>query len=195
MIEFEPEGHIYRLDGREVPSVTQILEPYTGLEFIDKELLRRAAEFGTHVHDACHLFNMDELDRDSLDPVLMPYVNAWERFLDESGAVVVLSEHRVASRKYGYAGTLDAIVHWGKSLRLIDLKTGTAVPKTVGPQTFAYSQAHSETSGERVYLRHCIHLKGDGTYSNHKLPDPRDWSIFQSALVLHNWYHHERKVA
>lgn len=193
MIEFEPESHIYRVDGAVVPSVTQILDPYTGLEFVDRETLQRAAEFGSHVHEACHLFNMDELDRDALDADLAPYVDAWERFLDESGAVVLLSEHRVASRKYGYAGTLDSVVHWGKTKRLVDIKTGAAVPRTVGPQTFAYTQALSE-EGESVSQRHCIHLKGDGTYSNHKLNDPRDWSIFQSALNLHNWYH-KRKAA
>lgn len=193
MIEFEPEGHVYRVDGSVTPSVTQILDPYTSLEFVDRETLRRAAEFGSHVHAACHLFNMDELDRAALDPALEPYIAGWERFLDESGAVVVLSEHRVASRKYGYAGTFDSLVHWGKSRRLIDIKSGTVVPKTVGPQLAAYAEAYAEESGVKVRDRYCIHLPGEGKYNSHKLTDPRDWSIFQSALNLHNW--HTRKAA
>ncbi|KKM90666.1 hypothetical protein LCGC14_1236460, partial [marine sediment metagenome] len=122
-LEFHPEGHRYLLDGQEVPSVTQVLEPYTGLEYVDRELLRRAAEFGTHVHEACHLFNIDSLDRLTLDPALAPYVSAWEQFLDDTGAVVLQSEHRVASRKFKYAGTLDTTVFWGKSKRLIDIKS------------------------------------------------------------------------
>ena len=188
MIEFEPISHTYTVDGRVLPSVTQVLEPYTGLEFVNRELLKRAAEFGSNVHQACHLYNMDDLDRDSLDPALVPYVDAWEKFLDDTGAVVILSEHRVASRKHGYAGTFDTLVHWGKSQRKIDIKSGTVLPRTVGPQTAAYVEAYAEETGVKIRDRYCLHLKGDGTYSSHKLTDPRDWDIFKAALMLCNWH-------
>jgi len=188
-LEFHSEGHRYLLDGQEVPSVTQVLEPYTGLEYVDRELLRRAAEFGTHVHEACHLFNIDSLDRLTLDPALAPYISAWEQFLDDTGAVVLESEHRVASRKFKYAGTLDTTVFWGKSKRLIDIKSTVGLPRTVGPQTAAYAEAYHEDTGERIRDRYCVQLKPDGTYSLQKLSDPNDWNIFQSALNLHRWYY------
>ena len=187
-LEFQSEGHRYLLDGMEVPSVTGILEPYTGLEYVDRELLRRAAEFGTHVHEACHLFNLDMLNSDALDPALAPYVTAWAQFLEDTGAVVLQSEFRVASEQLGYAGTLDTIVFWGKSNRLIDIKSTAGVPRTTGPQTAAYTQAYREQTGESIRDRYCAHLKPDGKYDLHKLSDPRDWDIFKAALMLCKWH-------
>lgn len=192
-IEFEPDGHVYRLDGRVLPSVTQILEPYTGLEFVDKELLRRAAEFGSHVHEACHLHDTGQLDEASLDPALVPYLDGWKQFLEDSGAVVILSEHRVASRKHGYAGTFDKLMFWGKSRRMVDVKSGTVLPRTVGPQVAAYCEAYDEGTRERIRDRYCIHLPGAGKYKSHKLTDARDWNYFKAALVLHQWFYAKRQ--
>lgn len=187
VIEFEPEGHIYRVDGRVFPSVTQVLEPYTGLEFVDRETLRRAAEFGNHVHQAVHLYNVGELDEQSLDPALVPYLDGWKLFLYESGATVILSEHRVASRRYQFAGTLDDLLFWGNSKRLIDVKSGSVVPKTTGPQLAAYGRAYFEETGERIRYRRCVHLPGEGKYKVIPLNNPRDWPIFQCALTIHKW--------
>lgn len=188
-LTFDSATHTYRLNGARLPSVTQILSPYSSLEFVDRDLLERAAAFGTHVHEACHLFSQDALDRESLDSELAPYVDAWAAFLEDTGAVVLLSEQRVVSEQYGYAGTLDAIVWWGKSKRLIDIKSSTGVPKTVGPQTAGYAQAYREQTGEPIRDRYCVQLKPDGTYRSHKLSDPADWSIFLSALNLNRWFY------
>ena len=187
-LQFNPDGHQYLLNNRPVPSVTQVLEPYTGLEYVDRELLRRAAEFGTHVHEACHLFNLDMLNSDALDPALAPYVTAWAQFLEDTGAVVLQSEFRVASEQFCYAGTLDTVVFWGKSNRLIDIKSTAGVPRTTGPQTAAYTQAYREQTGESIRDRYCAHLKPDGKYDLHKLSDPRDWDIFKAALMLCKWH-------
>jgi hypothetical protein len=187
MLTFEPREHRYFLDGKEFPSVTTILKPYSGLEHVDRDLLERAAEFGTHVHEACHLFNMGALEWASLDEPLVPYVRAWESFLEDTGAVVLLSEHRVVSERNGFAGTLDTVVFWGKSNRLIDIKSAASTPKTVGMQLAAYAEAHAEMTGERIRDRHCVRLASDGRYASTKHADPSDWSRFKAALILHKW--------
>jgi hypothetical protein len=189
VIEFDEPSHRYTVDGREFPSVTGILEPYTGLSYVDRELLHKAAEFGNHVHLACHLHDRGELDEATLDQALVPYLDGWKRFLDDSGAIVILSEYRVASRKHGFAGTFDKLLFWGKSERLADIKSGSVLPKTVGPQTAGYVEGYAEETGQRIRDRYCIHLPGDGKYKSHKLTDARDWSIFKSCLNVHNWYH------
>ena len=191
-LNFDSGAHTYELNGVHVPSVTQVLSPYTGLEFVDPDVLQRAAQFGNHVHDACHLFNIDELDWMTLDDALTPYVRAWADFLEDSGAVVIKSEHRVYSERHKFAGTLDVLVDWKRRTRLIDLKSTASVPKTVGPQTAAYAEAHTEMTGQYVSDRYCLHLKPDGKYKAHKLDDRRDWTIFQSCLNVYNWYYNKR---
>lgn len=186
-LTFEPDAHRYRLHGVELPSVTQVLSPYSGLEFVDPVVLRAAADFGNHVHAAVHLHNEERLDWSALDPALMPYVQAWQRFLDDTGAVVLRSEQRVVSARFGYAGTLDTLLAWGPRDVLTDVKSTSGVPRTVGPQTAAYAEAWREMTGRRVRDRYCVHLKPDARYALHKLDNPRDWSVFQAALTIHQW--------
>ena len=186
---FEPGEHVYHYRGVKTPGVTTVLQPWNGLEHVNPEILAAAAQFGTHVHDACDLFNRGELDAEDLrerSPMVWEHVQGWKRFLDESGAVVIESELRVVSPKHGYAGTLDSICALKKTNRIYDIKTGAAVPKTVGPQIAAYNQAYREMTGSRLMKRYCVHLKSNA-YTVHPLTNPSDWDIFAAALTLHRW--------
>lgn len=182
-IEFDADSHTYWVNGAVWPSVTQILAPLQDFSMVDPAVLERAAEFGSHVHEACHLDNMGALDYDALDPALRPYVDAWRKFIADSGAVVISSECRIAHPKLRYAGTLDTAAVIRKKTTLIDIKSGTTVPRIVGPQTAAYAAAYD---GPRIKDRLCVHLDG-GDYKVIPLRDGRDLSIFQSALNLHHW--------
>lgn len=186
-LHFDAEFHEYRVGGQRWPSVTDVLQPLQELDGIPRATLEAARVFGDHVHRACHLFNVGQLDEGALDPHLVPYLNAWRKLLNETGATVVASERRVVHRKLRYAGTLDAAVTMRKKRYLVDIKATATVPRTVGPQTAAYREAYAQ---ERLLLqpkRFCAHLRADGTYRLVELNDPRDWSIFLSALNLWNW--------
>jgi hypothetical protein len=186
LIEFDQEQHRYTVAGELWPSVTQVLDPLLELDGIPKAVLKAAAHFGTHVHLACDLFDKGVLDEPALDPHLAPYLAAWKIFLRDTGAKVSASEVRVGHPKLKYAGTLDKDLAWikrGRSRRVqLDIKSGE-VPRTVGPQTAAYAEAHPFKFDERYVLA----LKPDATYRLTKLADPTDWSIFLSALNLHRW--------
>jgi hypothetical protein len=188
-LTFEPETHTYKYQGRKVPSVTQILEPYSGMEFVDQDLKEITGEFGNHVHQACHLFNLGMLDRESLTESVEAYLQGWENFLNDSGQAVVYTEVQVYSPSMGYAGTLDQICTDGNGNDLYDIKTGSSVPKTVGPQTEAYRQAWQEMTGQRLKKRYCVHLdpRFKRKYNLVPLNDPRDWERFKAALIIHNW--------
>ncbi len=69
-IEFQAEDHTYRHlpSLRQVPSVTTILKVMGTYRDIDPETLSYAAMRGTHVHQACELYDMDDLDIERLDP-------------------------------------------------------------------------------------------------------------------------------
>lgn len=206
-LTFEAEGHVYRYKGRVVPSVTQALEQLEVGSFVAaiKEAMRgaprevqnsaiaeaverwrAAAEFGTHVHAACHLHNLDELDEESLDPSLVPYLNSYKRFLGETGFVVTASEVLVYHELMRYAGQLDFQGHWRNASWLVDIKSGV-VPSTVGAQTAAYLNALP--APDRPKKRACLQLSEAG-YRWFEQKELSDFSLFTSAL---NCYRHIQK--
>lgn len=188
-LAFNAADHTYHFDGVRVPGVTQVLEPLQFLDGIPWETLKAAGDLGQHVHQATDLFDRGELDWNTLDTNLVPYVSAWAKLLEETGAVVISSEQRVYHSKLKYAGMLDGrVLMPGQSLPcVLDRKTSAIVHATVGPQTAAYREAAHAMGLPVSSTRYCAHLRRDGTYRLIKLTDPADFSMFISALNIHNW--------
>jgi len=189
LLDFEPEAHRYRLDGREVPSVTQVLGALNDFSRIPPDVLETARLRGDYVDEACSLIDAGTLDWSSVDPEHVDYVAGYHHWLEDSGAVIVASQLRVASQTLHYAGTLDILAHIKDGLCLIDRKASHVPPPTVGPQTAGYLQAAKETFGHRIRRRYCLHLHPSHPrgYRMTALTDPADWSVFVSALNLYNW--------
>lgn len=190
MIEFDADTHTYKLDGMIVPSVTQVLAPLNDFTRVDPDVLKRAQDFGTAVHLATELFDRDDLDEDSLDEALRPYLSAWKKFHADTQFEISEIEHRVASRSYRYAGTIDRVGFIGNLLSIVDIKTGTAFPASVGPQTAAYESAFKECANiprNKRIRRLCVQLKGDGTYKSKPLDNALDLPAFMACLTVHNW--------
>lgn len=187
-LQLTHKDHSWTYYGRRAPSVTQALARYNDLNFVDPRVLEASSEFGRHVHLGVHLYNMGTLNYATLDGYLVPYIRGWEKFLDDAGATVLHSETRIYSKRLNYAGIVDTICCFNdrETDALVDVKTGTSVPKTVGPQTAGYAHAYKEMNGGRLLRRYCVHLKQDH-YSLHRLNDPQDWDIFKAALLLHQW--------
>ena len=182
---FEAESHTYRLGSQRLPSVTEILSPVIDYSMVPPDVLAAAAEFGTHVHLATHLADTGELDPVTLDAALVPYVRAWARYVDDSGAVVLQSEVPFVHRQLGYAGTPDRIVSVRGKRVIVDIKSTATLPPSVGPQTSAYAAADAHMRGtKRQAARLSVHLRPDGTYRAVPLNDPSDWSTFLSCLNI-----------
>lgn len=187
-LEFDPLAHAYSVGGRKVPSVTSVLGILDSFDAIPPDILQAAAQFGTHVHKACDLYNKNELDLETLDPALLPYLNGWIAFLFNTGARVLESERRVYHKKLNYAGCLDAIVAWHEIPDLIDIKTGTAVPRSARIQTAAYRAAYMEETGVKLSrVRYVVQLVGAGAYKLYRYADPADYNVFLSALNIANF--------
>src|SRR5215471_902905 len=88
--------HTYICEGRIVPSVTQVLNA-CGLvcyEGIPQAILDHKADIGRAAHAACHYLDEGELEWESLDPEVEPYVRAWQKFRGEAPFRHELVEHR-----------------------------------------------------------------------------------------------------
>lgn len=185
-LEFDSAAHIYRLDGRVVPSVTQVLSPLENFERVPWDVLEAARVFGQHVHEAMALLVRDELDWGSLDPSLVPYILGGKRFLDESGITVIASEQRVSCKKLRVAGTLDLVGHWRNTEVLVDFKATAAMPRSVGAQTAAYDRLYTSQYGGKPRKRYGVQLKLND-YRVTPLTESTDWHTFVSCLNIWNY--------
>lgn len=188
-LRFDPVPHAYTLNGHKVPSVSAVLQPLLNFDGIPLEVLEAARLRGQHVHEACHLHTVGGLVWDSMEDDVAAYVRGYLKFQAEAGFVTIASEVRVASLKYGFAGTLDLYGILKRGEAMVDMKSTAALPRTVGPQTAAYKQALEETTGQKSKRRYCLHLKPE-TYKLVEVtegPGLQDWTVFLSALNIYRW--------
>jgi hypothetical protein len=188
-LEFDAPTHTYKLKGRQVPGVSTVLQPLLKLDDIPEHVLEHAKLRGQAVHEACHAHNLGGLYMDDLEEEVASRVRGYLMFHAEAGFISLASEIRVASPKYGYAGTLDLYGILKRGEAMVDLKSTAAIPRTAGPQTAAYKQALEETTGQKSKRRYVLHLKPDA-YKLVEISDGagvQDFTVFLSALNIHKW--------
>ncbi len=183
MLTFNRERHEYRWNGQIVPSVTQVLDPFSDYSMIPVATLERKKQIGVAVHLAIELDILGELDESTIHPAWSGYFDGWRKFRMHSGFIAELSEQFVYSEKYRFAGTLDLVGELPTGPALIDAKTTTVLMPTVGPQTAAYAEGIKRPRINRYALQ----LSPDGKYNLAPCRDKSDWATFQAALTLWYW--------
>ena len=183
--EFDPVAHRYTLDGRVLPSVTQILRGLDDFSNVPARVLEKARDRGNRVHAACNLAVLGALDENTVDYEVRPYLDQFRKFLRESRFAPTLSEFRVYDDKLWYAGTLDLFGDLPGQVDVqIDIKSG-AVPRSAGPQTAAYAHALHARTGIKTRKRYVLDLKPT-KYSLPPLTDPNDMAVFKGELRKFN---------
>ena len=181
-INFKDDTHQYFVGGIEYPSVTRVIST-AGLygpaaAYFNEESRNR----GSLVHEKIESYLSGELDEETLDPVIVPYLDAWKKFQAEAHYVSDSCEERLASDVYHFAGTIDHIGHLNGHFSIIDVKTGVPVPAT-GIQLAGYEILLSVRGARRFAL----HLQDDGKYRLIEYKDRNDRPLFISLLALWNW--------
>lgn len=126
-LKFEETGHVYTLGDRVLPSITQIMQAMrVGHDYSHTDPIH--ALRGRAVHKAVELVDKSDLDVDSIDPVVRPYLEAYLKFKDDTGFRPIYNELRLYSAQDGYAGTLDKIGVFPKiGLGIIEIKASESV--------------------------------------------------------------------
>lgn len=186
MLQFTPETHQYTWNGKPVPSVTQILQVMGKYHDWNPDASEAARELGKAVHLATELYDNDDLDEESLDPQIRPYLDAWIKFKRDSGIVILANEQILYHPKYAYAGTLDRVGMLKKDRALVDIKTGLLYP-TYGPQLSAYKNAWEIKTGMKINSRLAVQLRESGDYRLTPYVSPNDWPAFLACLSIHNF--------
>ncbi len=161
MLTFDAAAHRYSLDGKVLPSVTQVLEDvgiidYSGIPWDTRQM---ALTRGSNVHLATQLDDEGDLDEESAGD-LMGYVQAWRAArahlkLDRFDHI----ERRMAHTQFLFAGTTDREV----GNVIVDLKTNEA-PWWVRIQLAAYQCLAEHNGAESVTRRIAVELHPDCTF-------------------------------
>jgi hypothetical protein len=187
-LTFDPEKHLYRLDGALLAHVTGILQDLGDWESAPAASLLLKGQIGEAVHRAIELDLRGELDEDSLDSQIAGYFQAWKRFQREKPFEAYLTECQVVSAKFRYAGTLDIAGDMAGVDALIDIKTGNRLQPTDALQTAAYLCAAAEMAYLRASAkRFSLKLSADGAYRLEPHTGRNDLPVFLSCLSRHNW--------
>lgn len=193
-LTFDHASHRYALDDHPLPGVTEIIKAANLVDYSHSDQL--AIERGNAVHAACHYLEEGDLDRSSLDPRIVGYVSAYERFTRECVAGSLISEALLAHKTLRYAGTLDRIcwLHDG-GMVIPDWKTGGENP-AFEIQLAAYRMLIEDNIGA-LGLRPCeipskwmiVRLHDDGRYSvqGQKLSPARARNLFIAALSTYSF--------
>lgn len=175
---FDPESHTYRIDGRPVPSVTEVLADVIPGWQAGEWYLQR----GRAVHACAALVAQgEEFDH---DPRIEGQVSAVRKFLRDTGYFPELIERPVFSRMYRYGGTLDLVVRESSRLLIIDYKA--TLTEAVPIQMAAYIHALWETCRVKVRYGLGVQLGEDGQYKCSEIQDLRrhksEWLALLTAF-------------
>lgn len=205
-LSYDDESHEYRQNGVVVPSVTRIVNLVSPMPYIPPADLEWLRSRGKAVHTATELLEEGDLWWDGLDDRIRPFVEAWQRFLEQTGFRTVARETRVDHFKLGYAGRFDRIGYFPKQptrLAIVDIKSGE-VTIGAGVQTAGYVMAwnsgrHNPQLASACEIdgclcdvpfirdRYAVRLTEEGEAKLHALTNPLDFRAFEAGLVIHRW--------
>lgn len=171
-IEFDETTHTYRVDGKIVPSVTQLLPKQD--YYVSDERLAECAEEGTAIHKEVEEFLKSGVSTS-------PYTDAVKKFMEdmksEIGGVVIFEIPLPSSR--GFAGTPDIVFENA----IVDIKRTCGNKKIHALQTAGYNLLAVENGYIKPVKKHYILVcKDDGGYDASMVYDSMAEVTFLSLL-------------
>ena len=203
---YKPETHEYFINGARVPSVTQVL-PYNfyGNESENKRLI------GQYVHRMIELHDCNNLDEDTLHPVLRGYLKSYKLLTDfrkgnpvwkrmEQSNYLSGKENVICDYKTGVRHPCNELQLAGYYILVTEGVTGNGniVPGTYNELSLFHpiylfagtiDYLHYETAEKTTQIK-AIYLKEDGS-----MPQIEDYTkdlgrstqIFLSFLTCYKW--------
>jgi len=198
---FDPEQHVYTIDGIVVPSVTQVLEEEKFIDFsrVPSGTLEEAQRRGTYVHTVLHYYLEGDFDIDDCDPRHRGYVDSALEYLATArlkalrgpDGVARAVEYRFWDPDRRFAGTMDYLA-WDPDevLAITDWKTGEPSDVAAPLQTAAYEYGVRKfllpellPRYKREIRRRAVKLFKDGKRGRPEpYDDVRDLGMFFTAL-------------
>jgi len=195
---FDKEKHLYTLDDVIIPSVTQVLGAngfYSHFGRVNPLVMERASNYGDAYHDGTAFWDNGTLNIDTLDPILVPLLEAWIICQDFYGMELEAIEKPDFSLRYRYGFKIDRVLRitkgdrpkWIGKRAILDLKTGVdGIASDL--QLAGYQEGWNENHPEaKADLRLIFQPKEDGTYKIRECLDKRDRNIFLACVNITNY--------
>lgn len=185
---FDPTEHRYWIKGREVPSVSLVIESLTDWSAIPPAVLARKATLGSAVHLACALHDEGDLDDASVSPEIRGYLDGYISAIEMLGMRPMMVEQPIASSLLGFAGTPDRVFAMpDDSLTLVDIKTALVESPAWRVQLSAYRLLLLE-AGICVRTIAALRLTAEGCFKWDEVEySGNDEICFRSLLNVHEW--------
>lgn len=183
MFTFDPKKHIYTLDGVEIPSVTSVL-PYN----FHGNATDWHKDKGHYVHEMVRLYNLNDLDEDTLDSQLTPYLDAYKKFRENyhgEGIVDVKSGMPQPADELQLAGySLLVNEGWTEKGGTISIP---AYEQILYHPIYQFAGTPDIVTGTKN--AYAVYLNDNGTFRmvDHTKDLRRNIQIFLSFLTCHKW--------
>lgn len=194
-VRFHEATHRYFLNknGRELIAVSKILElagiiSFDMVKFEDRE---RAAYMGDCVHETARQFGLGTLDLDELDPLLIGYFEAIQKFYANRVKKILFIEKIIFDERLGYAGTVDIVYQdFQNKICLDDFKTGEAIPG-YQIQTILYKKAWEKNFKLPIEERAVVMVNANGSFDPKRdrvrHTERKDYDVAMHALAIAYW--------
>ena len=172
VLTFDPGPHEYKLDGKVIPSVSQLCtagglwDSFKNNSFVKKRL--DPAIRGIRIHFATELMDQGKLDWEQVKGTgYEPYLDAWRNCLADTGVKIKEIEvrHHMTLGGCTFAGTVDRVVETPTGeVEIWDIKTGSDHPDPYSHQLAAYKALMEDFLGYEVSKVCCVFIDKKGKY-------------------------------
>lgn len=171
---------------------SDIIKPFTGIEFVDSSLLDAAADKGTYVHQIIEGIVKNGLIQPIIEDEYQGYIDSFFKFWDDSShafeGMKSSTEERFYDEDLKYTGAIDCIFFNKVKTYLLDWKTSSKPQKSWALQGAAYRHL-LEKSGYQDVTVMFIHLTKKGKPKVHTFENyQEDWRIFSNCLELYHYF-------
>ena len=173
-----------------LPRVTDILADvglgpnYSG---VAPAVLEAASIRGRAVHEAIEAIVYGYLDESALAEDVLPRLDAYRRFVKESGYETTHTEIEVVHAAWRYHGHPDSIGFLNRARVILEWKNMDALDvKPAAYQLAGYRAAwNAEHPTEPVEALAVVQLKSDGTYRLHEVSAAEAEPIWYAAVMVY----------
>ena len=170
-----------------IPSVTQILSPWSDFSGIRPEVLEKASVRGTRIHLACSNYASGFMIP-SFTEGDEPYFQSFQRWFDSTVEKVISVEMEYRCPVYQFQGHPDLVcVIKGDTTKIsvVDLKT----PRSISPSWRLQLAAYAHLTGADRCFSLRLSPEGKQAIADENTDWKRDLNIFLNALSVWRFYH------